>query len=69
MRTRLGQYLVLTGTISEECLAEALAEQAKTGHALGQILHERGWITQTQLAQTLAAQLELDFVDAPTVVH
>ncbi len=67
MRTRLGQYLVLTGTISEERLTEALAEQEETGQALGQILHAHGWITEGQLAQTLAAQLELDFVDAPVV--
>lgn len=65
MRTRLGQYLVMTGVLSEERLGEALSVQATSGEPLGAILQARGWITQAQLAQTLAAQLEMPFVDAP----
>lgn len=49
--------------LTEEQLASALAEQARTQAPLGQVLQARGWISPLRFMAALADQLELDWVD------
>ena len=53
---RLGRLLVDADLITEEDLADALAEQAETGRLLGEILIARRLVSSPVLAQALAAQ-------------
>jgi hypothetical protein len=59
---RLGQVLIEAGLISEEELAEALAEQAETGRLLGEILIPRRLVSSPILAQALAVQAGTELV-------
>ncbi len=57
--TRLGRYLVARGEIKAEHLDRALEQQKVTGERLGTVLLRQGCVTEGQLAQALAAQLEV----------
>jgi MSHA biogenesis protein MshE len=59
----LGNLLVDQGLLSPERLAEALAEQKRTGRLLGRVLVENGYVTEEQIARTLASQLEAPYID------
>ena len=59
----LGSLLVRDGLLSEEALESALALQRESGKRLGEILIERGDVTRTQLARTLAEQVEMPLVE------
>jgi hypothetical protein len=59
---RLGQVLIEAGLISEEELAEALAEQTQTGRLLGEILIARRLVSSPILAQALAVQAGTELV-------
>jgi type IV pilus assembly protein PilB len=48
--------------ITPEQLGEVLASPRETGKKLGQVLLERGWITEAQLTQTLSLQLSVPWV-------
>ena len=67
MRRRpIGQILVEKNEISEAELAEALAEQERTGLRLGQILIETGRISWLALARAIAEQvLDIEAPSAP----
>jgi DNA repair exonuclease SbcCD ATPase subunit len=52
----LGTLLVKRGLISEEQLAEALADQKETGEPLGKIVVDRGFTRPEVIAQALATQ-------------
>ncbi len=52
----LGSLLVEKGLLTEEELAEALAEQPRTGRRLGEILVERGYVSSPAVARALAEQ-------------
>ena len=60
---RLGALLVAGGLLSEEVLADALAERTKRGHGLTHILIEDNLVTENDLVATLAAHLKLEYVD------
>jgi len=62
-RLHLGALLVRDGMLTAEQLEEALAEKEETGHRLGEIVVSRGWVNGAALAQALAEQHGLDFVD------
>jgi type IV pilus assembly protein PilB len=62
-RSRLGALLRRDGLITTEQLEEALNEIEETGKRLGEIIVERGWVSGLALAQALAEQHELAFVD------
>ena len=62
-RLRLGALLRRDDLISAEQLEEALVEKEATGRRLGEIVVERGWVSSQALAQALAEQHELEFVD------
>lgn len=58
---RLGRMLVRAGVISESQLGEAI--DAAAGRSLSAVLEELGYANETQVAQTVAEQMGLAFVD------
>ncbi len=60
---RLGALAVEKGWIAQEQLDAAVAQQKKNGGLLGRLLVDEGSLTETQLAQLLAEQAELPFVE------
>jgi len=62
-RTPLGALLHADGLITTEQLETALLEVEKRRCRLGQVLVEHAWISQRQLAEALARQAGLPFVD------
>lgn len=63
LKMRLGDLLVHEGIISEAQLSLALQEQKKTGRKLGASLIELQFLTEDQLLQFLAQQLQVSFLD------
>ena len=65
----LGTLVFRAGLLPEERLEEALQEGMKTGKRLGEILLERGWVSETDLGRLLAGQKGLPFVELdPTAI-
>lgn len=60
-RKRLGEILVDEGLISKSQLADAEREQKRAGDPLGAILVESDYVTEWDLAKTVAAQYQLPF--------
>ncbi|WP_064972350.1 glycosyltransferase [Modestobacter caceresii] len=62
---RLGTVLVEQGVLTEEQLAEALAQHERVGAPLGSVVLARGWVTRRELYVGLAAVwgADLAFVD------
>jgi type IV pilus assembly protein PilB len=58
----LGELLVESKVITPEQLGEVLAQPREPGKKLGQVLLDRGWITEAQLTQTLSLQLSVPWV-------
>jgi hypothetical protein len=74
----LGTLVFRAGLLPEERLEEALQEGMKTGKRLGEILLERGWVSEVDLGRLLAGQKGLPFVEldpaavdptAPPLLH
>jgi type IV pilus assembly protein PilB len=63
VRVSLGAILVREGHITVERLEEALAGERAGGRRLGEILIDLGWVTPNAVAQALAEQHGLDYVD------
>jgi type IV pilus assembly protein PilB len=63
LRPFLGTILLRRGRVTQERLDAALAEVERSGRRLGDILLERRWLYDSELAQALAEQNELDYVD------
>ena len=61
-RILLGELLVQSKVITPEQLGEILSSPREPGKKLGQMLLERGWITEAQLTQTLSLQLSVPWV-------
>lgn len=59
----LGSVLMEQGLLRPEQLNEALAEQRRTGHLLGKLLVDMGVASEEQVAQGIARQLDLPYVD------
>ena len=59
----IGALLIAAGELSHEQLDAALLEQAASGRRLGELLVERGWATGTAVAEALAHQAGLQFLD------
>lgn len=55
--SRLGELLLIRGTITPAQLKQALATQKTSGQALGQVLREQGAITQLGLMSVLGQQM------------
>lgn len=60
---RLGDMLVQKGLISSEQMQDALMESHASGKRLGEVLIERQWLFEDELARTLAGQLGLPYVN------
>jgi Type II secretion system (T2SS), protein E, N-terminal domain len=58
----LGTLIFRAGLLPAETIESALEEGVKTGKRLGEILTERGLISEVDLARLLAGQKGLDFV-------
>jgi MSHA biogenesis protein MshE len=65
-RIRLGDLLVEHKLISEGQLSDALAEQKKSGHKLGRVLVENGYVNEDDVLDLLSRQLNVPFVDLST---
>ena len=62
-RIRLGDLLIQESLLTAEQLTLALADQKDSGRKLGRIFVDRGWVTEVQIAKSLARQLGMPFVD------
>jgi type IV pilus assembly protein PilB len=62
----IGALLVAAGALTTDELDAALLDQAASGQRLGEIVVERGWSTQRSVAQALAEQAGLEFLDLRT---
>ncbi len=58
----LGTLIYRAGLLSKEKLEDALVEGQKSGRRLGEILLQKGWIEEKDLARLLAGQKGLPFV-------
>jgi MSHA biogenesis protein MshE len=61
-KIRLGELLVRQKLLSEAQLQLALEEQKKSGRKLGRFLVENGFITEDQIADAIARQLNIPFI-------
>ena len=62
-KTRLGDILLRSGTISQENLNVALTEQKKSGNPLGEVLLKKSLISEEAMRQALSAQLNIPYID------
>ena len=60
-----GQLLVDGGALPAEALAAARKEQRRSGRGLREVLLRSGAVGESRIARTLAAQLDLAFVEPP----
>jgi type IV pilus assembly protein PilB len=68
-RKHLGEMLVDEGLISKNQLVDAEREHQATGDPLGPILVEANYITDWDLAKTVASQYQLPFVEIHTIAQ
>ncbi len=61
--TQIGAALVAEGYLTQENLDKALAEQSRSGRLLGRVLVEGNYVTDEQMAITIAAQQGISFID------
>ena len=60
---RLSQLLIKNNVIDEKQLAVALKRQKESGSSLGRVLLEMGVVRENQLAEVIARELGLEYVD------
>jgi MSHA biogenesis protein MshE len=60
---RLGDLLLQQKLISEEQLAYALEQQKHVGLKLGRVLVDNAFVTEENLSETLAKQLNFPYID------
>ena len=65
-RKRLGGILMAEGRVTPEQVTEALEIQKDTGKMLGQVLVELGYITEFDLAKSLATQFQFPYINPAT---
>lgn len=58
----VADFLLKRGLLSKEQLAEALEMQQAEGLRLDRVVVQKGWLTESQLLETLAEQLHLPFM-------
>jgi type IV pilus assembly protein PilB len=59
----IGALLVAAGALTHTQLDEALLDQVASGRRLGEVVVDRGWATRRSVAQALAEQAGLEFLD------
>jgi hypothetical protein len=60
---RIGAVLMNEGVLTPQQLGAALVECDESGKRLGEVVVEQGWATSRDVAQALAKQYGLEFVD------
>jgi type IV pilus assembly protein PilB len=60
---QLGDILLAGGLVTPDQLSVAIGEQARLGRSLGRVLVDQGVLTESQLVESLAAQIGMRFVD------
>lgn len=65
-RKRLGGILMSDGRVTPEQVTEALEIQKDTGKMLGQVLVELGYISELDLAKSLATQFQFPYINPVT---
>ena len=63
-KRRLGEILMDEGLLNETQVDEALKRQKATGELLGEALVKLGYVTEMDIARTLATQFSYPFLDA-----
>ena len=63
-KKRLGEILVSEGLINDEQVQEALKKQSETGELLGEVLVKLGYVSEGDIARTIATQFSLPYLDA-----
>ncbi len=66
-RPPLGSLLTRSGFVTEAQLSEALAEGAATGQRLGEIVVQRRWASEDDIAKLLAEQWQLGYVPRASI--
>lgn len=70
MKKRIGELLIEAGLITKEQLDMALEQQKRTKQPIGAILVNDGFCQDTDIAQTIAFQLNIKYIDiASTAVE
>jgi len=62
-KIRLGEILVRQNFMTQAQLDQALEEQRKTGRRLGRVIAEKGYANERQIAEAVAHQLNIPFLD------
>jgi type IV pilus assembly protein PilB len=62
-RLQIGSLLLRDGLLTAEQLEEALAEKERTGLRLGEIVVDQRWVSAAAVANALAEQHGLEFID------
>ena len=60
---RLGEILVQQGLLSDDQLTKSLESQKISGKKLGRVFVEGGYVTEKQISEAIARQLQVPFVD------
>lgn len=63
-KRRLGEILTDEGLLTEEQVQEALKRQKATGELLGEALVKLGYVTETDIARTIATQFGYPYLNA-----
>jgi MSHA biogenesis protein MshE len=62
-KIRLGEILIQQNLLLPEQLEQALVEQKRTGRKLGRVFIDSGFVTEKQISEALARQLNIPFID------
>lgn len=62
-KIRLGDLLIEQGLLTQEQLKLSLDQQKATGRKLGRIFVECNYVSEAQIAQALARQLKINYID------
>ncbi|MEZ5614920.1 MAG: GspE/PulE family protein [Rhodocyclaceae bacterium] len=60
---RLGEILVQQKLLSQEQLQAALDEQKKTGRKLGRVFVDKGFVTEEQISEAIARQINAPYIN------
>src|SRR5207244_11696879 len=66
-RIPLGRRVVNAGVLTETQVDDALREGSQTGERLGEVVVRRGLVTEEKVAQLLAQQWDLSYVDRASI--
>ena len=64
IRKKMGEVLIDEGLVKEDQVTEALRRQRSTGEAFADILVDKGYVSEVDIARTLVKQSGLPFIDA-----